>query len=227
MSSCLLGERASRIIPFEEQSPRSFVRPCVRSAVKSLFVQLRLYITIALSLPPPLPSFRAMGFPLSHTQSTRALGAARYLVPILLLMVRTVPTRHVLGLSLTSCQVTLHYIRNFSLGGESSASSLSAAERLKAPLGESSTSDLLDLLNLRLGNVSISEDTGKYDPRANAVLIMLSRNSEVNDAAEAVRQMEDRFNNRYHYPWVFLNDEPFSEEFIQCVSCTDLVLHIY
>ncbi len=68
-----------------------------------------------------------------------------------------------------------------------------------------------------MGNVSAGDESLKDEPRANAVLIMLSRNSEVNDAAEAVRQMEDRFNNRYHYSWVFLNDEPFSEEFIQCV----------
>lgn len=54
--------------------------------------------------------------------------------------------------------------------------------------------------------------------RANAVLVMLVRNSEVNDAAVAIKQLEDRFNHKYNYPWVFLNDEPFNERFIQCVS---------
>lgn len=136
------------------------------------------------------------------------------------------PFRHILHFELTPLQITLHYIRNFSLGGGSSSSfgsqltistSRTSTERLNAPLREASNSDLLDLLNQRLGNVSVAEESTKYDARANAVLIMLSRNSEVNDAAEAVRQMEDRFNGRYHYPWVFLNDEPFSEEFIQCV----------
>jgi alpha 1,2-mannosyltransferase len=28
-----------------------------------------------------------------------------------------------------------------------------------------------------------------------------------------MRQIEDRFNRNYHYPWVFLNDEPFTQEF--------------
>lgn len=28
-----------------------------------------------------------------------------------------------------------------------------------------------------------------------------------------MKQMEDRFNKKFDYPWVFLNDEPFSEEF--------------
>ena len=90
-----------------------------------------------------------------------------------------------------SCfQITLHYIRNLSLGGGSSPSfgtqlsisstSRTSAERLNAPLREASNADLLDLLNQRLGNVSV-EDSSRYDPRANAVLIMLSRNSEVNE----------------------------------------------
>lgn len=30
--------------------------------------------------------------------------------------------------------------------------------------------------------------------------------------------MEDRFNKNYHYPWVFLNDEPFTEDFKRRVS---------
>ena len=28
-----------------------------------------------------------------------------------------------------------------------------------------------------------------------------------------MRQIEDRFNREFHYPWVFLNDEPFTQEF--------------
>ena len=28
-----------------------------------------------------------------------------------------------------------------------------------------------------------------------------------------MRQIEDRFNHQFHYPWVFLNDEPFTPEF--------------
>ena len=50
---------------------------------------------------------------------------------------------------------------------------------------------------------------------ANAVMLMLARNSELEGAVSSVRQLEENFNRRYHYPWVFLNDEPFSEEFKQ------------
>ena len=28
-----------------------------------------------------------------------------------------------------------------------------------------------------------------------------------------MREVEDRFNKRFGYPWVFVNDEPFTDEF--------------
>lgn len=30
--------------------------------------------------------------------------------------------------------------------------------------------------------------------------------------------MEDRFNKRFRYPYVFLNEEPFSDQFKECVA---------
>ncbi|KAF7318570.1 Glycosyltransferase family 15 protein [Mycena chlorophos] len=44
---------------------------------------------------------------------------------------------------------------------------------------------------------------------------MLTRNVDMWDALTSVRALEDRFNRRHHYPWVFLNDEEFSEEFMR------------
>ncbi|PFH47538.1 glycosyltransferase family 15 protein [Amanita thiersii Skay4041] len=54
--------------------------------------------------------------------------------------------------------------------------------------------------------------------RANATLLMLARNGDVDGAVRSVREMEDRFNRRFGYPYVFLNEEPFSEEFKKRVS---------
>jgi alpha 1,2-mannosyltransferase len=45
---------------------------------------------------------------------------------------------------------------------------------------------------------------------------MLARNSDVDEAARSVREMEDRFNHKYGYPWVFLNEQPFSDDFKRC-----------
>ena len=47
---------------------------------------------------------------------------------------------------------------------------------------------------------------------------MLVRNSELNGALASVSQLERRFNARFGYPWVFLNEEPFSDEFKECVA---------
>ncbi len=48
---------------------------------------------------------------------------------------------------------------------------------------------------------------------ANATFVVLCRNSDLGDILWSVQQMEDRFNKRFGYPWVFLNDESFTEEF--------------
>ncbi|PNY27158.1 Alpha-1,2 mannosyltransferase KTR1 [Tolypocladium capitatum] len=50
-------------------------------------------------------------------------------------------------------------------------------------------------------------------PRMNATFVSLARNSDVWDMARSIRQVEDRFNRRYNYEWVFLNDEPFDDTF--------------
>ncbi|KAK9364785.1 nucleotide-diphospho-sugar transferase [Lipomyces kononenkoae] len=55
-------------------------------------------------------------------------------------------------------------------------------------------------------------------PRQNATLVMLVRNFEIDDALSSMRQIEDRFNRRYRYPWTFLNDEEFTQEFIELTS---------
>ncbi|KAF7794142.1 hypothetical protein EIP86_005273 [Pleurotus ostreatoroseus] len=47
---------------------------------------------------------------------------------------------------------------------------------------------------------------------------MLARNSDIEGALQSVRQLEDRFNRKFGYPWTFLNEEPFSEEFKRCVG---------
>ena len=49
---------------------------------------------------------------------------------------------------------------------------------------------------------------------------MLARNSDADDAVRAVRELEDRFNHKYRYPWVFLNEQPFSDDFKRYVPFT-------
>lgn len=49
--------------------------------------------------------------------------------------------------------------------------------------------------------------------RVNATFVTLARNSDVWEIAKSIRAVEDRFNHKYNYDWVFLNDKPFDEKF--------------
>lgn len=49
--------------------------------------------------------------------------------------------------------------------------------------------------------------------KANATILSLARNSDIEGIAFSMKQMEDRFNKKYQYPYVFLNEEEFSEDF--------------
>lgn len=55
-------------------------------------------------------------------------------------------------------------------------------------------------------------------PRMNATFVTLARNHDVWDIAASIQQVEDRFNKRYNYDWVFLNDKPFDENFKKVTS---------
>jgi alpha 1,2-mannosyltransferase len=54
--------------------------------------------------------------------------------------------------------------------------------------------------------------------RANATIVMLARNGDLSGVVKSLKQMEDRFNKRFRYPYVFLNEEPFTDEFKECVT---------
>ncbi|ODQ81456.1 glycosyltransferase family 15 protein [Babjeviella inositovora NRRL Y-12698] len=56
------------------------------------------------------------------------------------------------------------------------------------------------------------------EPRANAALVVLARNSELPDVIASMKSLERHFNQWFNYPWVFLNDEPFTEEFKEKVK---------
>ncbi|KAI9258734.1 nucleotide-diphospho-sugar transferase [Phascolomyces articulosus] len=49
--------------------------------------------------------------------------------------------------------------------------------------------------------------------RANAGFVVLVRNSELVQMIQSMYDVEQRFNKNFDYPWLFLNEEPFTEEF--------------
>ncbi len=63
--------------------------------------------------------------------------------------------------------------------------------------------------------VLAGEDVARFNDtrRANAVILMLVRNSELENAVASVKELEERFNKHYGYSWLFLNEVAFTEEF--------------
>jgi hypothetical protein len=89
----------------------------------------------------------------------------------------------------------------------------------------------LDEEKLRLGLPIFSStihNTGEPRPQLmNATFVILARNSDVDGIAKSVRELEDRFNRRYAYPYVFLNEEPFTDYFKRYgYSFTGLACHL-
>ncbi|KAL3235355.1 Alpha-1,2 mannosyltransferase KTR1 [Nakaseomyces bracarensis] len=68
----------------------------------------------------------------------------------------------------------------------------------------------------RLQGIAEHPKDGKKKEKA--VYITLARNRDLMSLVQTIRHVEDRFNNRYHYDWVFLNDEDFTEEFVRLTS---------
>lgn len=49
--------------------------------------------------------------------------------------------------------------------------------------------------------------------KENAVVLILCRNNDKDSITKTIRNFESMFNKNFHYPYVFLNDEEFTEEF--------------
>lgn len=54
--------------------------------------------------------------------------------------------------------------------------------------------------------------------RANATLMMLARNSDVDSAGASIRSVQKQFNDHFKYPGVFLNDQQWTSDFKERVT---------
>ncbi|KAL5366702.1 glycolipid 2-alpha-mannosyltransferase-domain-containing protein [Aspergillus floccosus] len=55
-------------------------------------------------------------------------------------------------------------------------------------------------------------------PRANAAFVVLARNKEIDGVVQSLKSIERHFNRWFHYPYVFLNDGDFDDEFKETVK---------
>ncbi|KAF8590598.1 glycosyltransferase family 15 protein [Ramaria rubella] len=100
--------------------------------------------------------------------------------------------------------ISLHYILSFSHEEYGRATSLS---RLTDSLRKSGAPYPI------LPEYYHNSTTSPPNRKANAAFVVLARNGDLQGVISSMKQMEDRFNKKYQYPWIFLNEEPFSEEF--------------
>ncbi|TFK29950.1 glycosyltransferase family 15 protein [Coprinopsis marcescibilis] len=52
----------------------------------------------------------------------------------------------------------------------------------------------------------------------NAAIVMLARNGDISGVMTSIKQFEDRFNKKFHYPYVLLNEVPFNDDFKRRVT---------
>lgn len=63
-----------------------------------------------------------------------------------------------------------------------------------------------------------SSNTTVQGRRANATFVILARNTDLQGVIGSIREIEDRFNRQYNYPYVLLNEEEFTEDFKRCAD---------
>ncbi|KAF2628471.1 glycosyltransferase family 15 protein [Macroventuria anomochaeta] len=94
--------------------------------------------------------------------------------------------------------------------------------------------DSQGIMNMPGGGVppSIRKISEKYDkpfavgclepqtngPRANAAIVVLARNKELNGVIQSIKSFERHFNRWFNYPYVFLNDGDFNTTFKETVG---------
>jgi alpha 1,2-mannosyltransferase len=110
--------------------------------------------------------------------------------------------------------ISLHYIVSFSHEGYGRATSLSnikdkiVGSNLKPPYRTPVPEEYYtaDKPKVHAGR------------KANATFVILARNGDLPGVIHSMKQMEDRFNKKFNYPYTFLNEEPFSNDFKKRVS---------
>jgi alpha 1,2-mannosyltransferase len=141
---------------------------------------------------------------------------ARYLLLSLGIIVSQLGAQFLfVGYALTSPQISLHFILQFTQEDYGRATSLhNIASKLGASKNPSNPPPVPDKYYQPTGE---GNSTLLVDRRANATFVILARNTDISGTVRSIRDIEDRFNKNYGYPYVFLNEVPFTEEFKRSV----------
>ncbi|CAK5277300.1 unnamed protein product [Mycena citricolor] len=119
--------------------------------------------------------------------------------------------------------IGMHYILSFSHEGYGQATSLeSIAKQFSSSFPKGSSSNSTTVPGHKIWHEPPYKtpipDTFYLKPnttqrRANAVIVSLARNGDLDGIIRSVAQLEVKFNQKFKYPYVFLNEEPFTDHF--------------
>lgn len=108
-------------------------------------------------------------------------------------------------------QISLHYILSFSHEEYGRATSIKNIKDKFTP--SSGKPPYQDGIPAEYYDTVKEDKPAPPERKANATIVSLARNGDIDGVVFSMKQMEDRFNKRYGYPYVFLNEEEFTEEF--------------
>lgn len=108
-------------------------------------------------------------------------------------------------------QISLHYILSFSHEEYGRATSIKNIKDKFTP--SSGKPPYQDGIPVEYYDTVKENKPAPPERKANAAIVSLARNGDIDGVVFSMKQMEDRFNKRYGYPYVFLNEEEFTDEF--------------
>ena len=71
----------------------------------------------------------------------------------------------------------------------------------------------VEVKGIRLVDIKTADDNVKRGGKAKAAIVILARNSDLEGLQKSIPQFEKTFNKKFQYPYVFLNEVLFTEEF--------------
>ncbi|CUS24427.1 LAQU0S16e01464g1_1 [Lachancea quebecensis] len=86
------------------------------------------------------------------------------------------------------------------------------ADSEKSSLSEVAVSSTASTSTLAATGGAAAKASSKEEP-IKACFVSLVRNEDLWKLADTIKNVQDRFNDKFNYPWVFLNNEVFTEEF--------------
>lgn len=100
-------------------------------------------------------------------------------------------------------QISLHYILSFTHEAYGQNTSMSNILGLGAGQNETDSESEVAVINVTAAVIPDGPIILPQVGTANATIVFLCRNSDLEGVVSSVRQLEDRFNRKFNYPWVF------------------------